>query len=186
MKKHILLFAVIIILFAALQTTLFKYIGIMGVEPNLLIVLVMVTGASRSKLEASVIGIIIGIILDSYSQFPFGVYTLLALYLALLSGIATNTVVKANYPIVLVTAFIGTFVYETFVYLFYLSQPFWSGGLGAVTGEWFHLIKSVVILEAVLNTVLAFLVYFILKRVYLLIDKSDHHDSIGGDYRWQR
>lgn len=184
--KKILLLAIVIILFAALQTTLFKYISVMGVKPSLLIVLVMVVGVSRSKTEASVIGIIIGIILDSYSQFPFGVYTLLALYLALLSGIATKTAFKSSYPIVMATAFIGTFIFESFVYFFYLSSFFWPQGIGAVLGEWFHLIRLTIIIEAVLNAILAFLVYFILKRIYSVIDRSGRRESIGGDYRWQR
>jgi rod shape-determining protein MreD len=67
MKIKIIVYAVLIFIFALLQSTVFNYIKIYDVKPNLLIVLIVSAALLAGNIEGAVVGFFSGMVHDMAS-----------------------------------------------------------------------------------------------------------------------
>ena len=90
--KKIITYAIFILALTLIQTNLIGNIAILGVKPNLFIVFIIVVGLTNGSETGAVIGFIVGLVMDSYSPAPVGVYALIGLLLGILSGISNRKI----------------------------------------------------------------------------------------------
>lgn len=120
MKRFIVVTLEILICFL-LQTTVFQWISLAGVVPNLLLILTVATGLMRGRTEGLTVGLFCGLLLDLCYGSLVGLYALFYLIIGYLNGYTHRIFVKDDITIPIVLIGVSDFVYfllhYTFVYL---------------------------------------------------------------------
>ena len=156
MKIRVIIYTVSIFIILLFQTTWLEHIRIMGVKPNLILVLVILSALINGYTEGAVVGAFSGFALDLVSGRTIGLYALLGLYAGLLAGYASRKLYKENYLVMLFFVFFTSVLYESAVYL-----------LTSIGSE-IHLLQAIALKafpEAVYNSAVALIFYFIMIRI---------------------
>lgn len=108
---------VMCILCFVLQTSLFPYLEIAGVSPNLLVVLVAAIGFMRGKKEGMFIGFVSGMLIDIFFSSVLGFYALLYTLIGYFNGYFAKEFFPEDIklPVVLIVA--SDFLVNSVVYL---------------------------------------------------------------------
>jgi len=144
---------------ALLQSTVVP--TVIGVRPE--IVLLLVVAASLSGgIEAGVVwGFIGGLSLDLFSGAPLGVFTLAMVLVGALVNVGESNLFSTSFLLPLSAVFVATFVYHLLTILL-LQTLGWSIGWGPA-------MLQVALPSAVVNTLLMPLVYFFLRWLTRLL-----------------
>ncbi len=134
---------------------------VMGVRPE--IVLLLVVAASLSGgMEAGVVwGFIGGLSLDLFSGAPLGVFTLTMVLVGALVNVGESNLFSTSLLLPLGAVFVATFVYH-FLTIVLLQTLGWSIGWGPA-------MVQVALPSAVVNTLLMPVVYFFLRWLTRLL-----------------
>lgn len=125
MKQFII--GIILIIAYVLQLTLVSELRIFGVQANLLLVVTCAIAFLFGAIDGSVVGIILGLLLDLYQGRNIGISALIFFYIAIFIGGFNKKFFKDNYLILLVLTIAATLVYEISIYVFSIlaySQSF--------------------------------------------------------------
>jgi len=108
---------VMCVLCFVLQTSLFSYLEIASVSPNLLVVLVAAIGFMKGKKEGMTIGFISGLLIDLFFSEAIGFYALLYVLIGYLNGFFTKEFLPEDIklPVILIVA--SDFLVNSAVYL---------------------------------------------------------------------
>ena len=159
-----LMFAVLIGL-ALLQSTVVPRIRLLGVHPDLMLMVVTSWSLLRGAEEGMLWALLGGIPLDLFSGAPFGVYTLPLLIVSFISGLSKRSVFRLDLLIPILAIPLTTLVYEVSA-LAMLSLLGWPA-------QWGELFIDVVFPCVLINTVGMPLVYICVRAV-------DRYTSRGG------
>lgn len=89
-KKHILIYALLIIVLAGLQEAFFNHLRILGAKPNLSLVAVCIIAVRMTRMEAMLLGFISGLYIDIVYSRYVGLYALLYMLICVLLAVATR------------------------------------------------------------------------------------------------
>lgn len=110
---------VLIILFMCiLQTTLFQYLNINNVSPNLFIITIVSLSALRGRKEGLFYGAAFGLIQDIFYGNNVGFYILIYMLIATLAGYLYKNYYAESMVIPLVAIGVGDYIYNAIVYFF--------------------------------------------------------------------
>lgn len=119
LRKFIL--GVSIVVFYLLQCTLFKYLSLASVSPNLLLILTFAAGFMRGKKEGMYAGFFSGLILDLFYGQAIGFNALLFMYIGYINGLFNKLFYDEDItlPVALIVGsdFAYNFVYYVFSFL---------------------------------------------------------------------
>ncbi|MBQ6638216.1 MAG: rod shape-determining protein MreD [Lachnospiraceae bacterium] len=104
MKKFIINFLLLVVFFV-LQTTVFNRLTIVGVMPNILIILICVTGFMQGDKTACILGFFAGLLVDLFSFRIIGFHALLYCVLGFVTGQFHNTFYPEDFklPLLVIT-----------------------------------------------------------------------------------
>lgn len=119
MRVKIAGYALMMIIFALLQSTVLDYLKIFNVKPNLLMVLIVIAAFLGNNIEGAMVGFFSGLIHDMISGRVIGFYALLGLYLGFCVGSLNKRLYKENIFAVIFFVLVSTLVYEYSVYFFH-------------------------------------------------------------------
>lgn len=145
-----------------LQTTIIADFNILGVAPNLILVIVCGISLLFGSTVGGIVGFIAGILLDFNQGRAIGLYAFLCMYMGIVLGQFNKRFFKDNYLVAVIFIGISTFVYETVVYLFGVvvySQTFSLAGF-----------ISNVMLSVLCNLIMAVIVYPILLKINIGVE----------------
>ena len=117
-KKHILIYALLIIVLAGLQEAFFNHLRILGAKPNLTLVAVCIIAVRMTRTEAMVLGFLAGLYVDIVYSRYVGLYALLYMVICVILAIATSQDFKRTvwWPVVTgVPAFFVFTMAESFI-----------------------------------------------------------------------
>ena len=117
-KKHILIYALLIIVLAGLQEAFFNHLRILGAKPNLSLVAICIIAVRMTRTEAMLLGFISGLYVDIVYSRYVGLYALLYMLVCVLLAIVTREDFKrtAWWPAVTgIPAFFVFTVSESFI-----------------------------------------------------------------------
>jgi len=159
MKKINVMAAIIIINFI-FQTSLYNYLNIFGVIPNISLIFVVIFAMMTNGIIGGAVGILTGFLYDIMLYDVFGVYTLIYFIIGAVIGSFSEYVNRENYTLYSLATLLSTLFLHISLYivLFFLKY-----NIESVTS----ILKNIV-LEIILNT---FVSIFVLKFIIYLFNK---------------
>ena len=159
MKKIFTMIFIVLINFI-FQTSLYNFIDIFGVLPNISLILLVIFSMMTNGFLGGFLGLFTGFLYDVMLQEVFGVYTLVYFVIGALIGNFSEELNRENYILYGTATFLSTIFMNLFLFviLFFLKQ-------GIDTSYYF---LGKIILEIILNTVLSL---FVLKFIVFLFSK---------------
>lgn len=150
---------------AIVQTTAMPHLTIMGVKPDLILLMVISWSLLRGAQEGVIWALVGGMGLDLLSGDPFGTSTVALVALSLLAGVGELSVFRTHLALPLIAALIATLAYD----LFFLLLLYAEGRSIA----WADSLIKVVLPSTLFNVLLAPFVY---KALYWLHRKTGREE----------
>lgn len=116
MKHYISMFLLLIICFL-LQTTLFQYLKIANVLPNMVLVITAVSGLMYGRKMGIFIGVLCGLLLDLLYGSVIGISVLIYLFIGYGNGSANKIYFKEDYLIPLTAIMVSDLAYSLLYYI---------------------------------------------------------------------
>lgn len=117
MRRFIIQLLIILICFL-LQTSLFRYLDLADIVPNLLLIPTMSFGMMRGRKEGMLVGFFSGLLLDIFYGAVIGPYALLYMYLGYINGFFHRVYYMEDILLPMLMAGANDLVYNIAVYLF--------------------------------------------------------------------
>ena len=154
----------LIFVFYILQVTLFNYIRIGGIAPNLLIILPIFFGLLKGKKEGIFVGICSGFIYDMFVSGILGFSMLIYTVIGYICGMFFNQYEESNYIIPLLLTTVGTFSYGflSFVVQFLLHNR--------IIADFF--IMRIIMPEVIYTVIVALIIYKPIRLLNGILDKK--------------
>jgi rod shape-determining protein MreD len=144
-----------------LQTTAMPHLTILGVKPDLVLLVVISWSLLRGSKEGVIWALVGGIGLDLLSGAPFGTSAVALLVLSLLTGMGELSVFRTHIALPLITTFLASLAYNLFFLLLLHTR--------GCSIAWADSLIKVVLPSTLLNVLLAPLIY---KALYWLHRKT--------------
>lgn len=140
------------------ESTLLQYFAILGVMPNTSLILIICFAVLGGKKIGGSLGIILGLLEDAFFYNVIGVHALIYFIIGYSIGIVEKKVFKENLFLPLLFTFISTIGFHViyFVFMYFLS----------IDVSFIKLMKEVVIVEALYNSVLSVFFYKQILKLY--------------------
>lgn len=158
-----------LLLIAVLQTTLFEYIEVLGVKPNLFLVYVLILSFFCSKKESLILGAVFGLTFDVLIGKFLGMNALMCSVSGFFTAHFCEKVLgNKNVLIVFLFTVVISVFYELINHLFSFLI------IGDV--DLIYAFKSVIFIECVYNGLMVFLLYPIIKKLtkFMYADKGEN------------
>ena len=165
-----IIFLVIFILIYFFQVGVFSHLPIMGVMPNLFVILILYIGLFANSINAIIFGIIIGLFLDLLYGNTVGISAVMFCVVGYLGSYFDKNFSKENKATILLMAIGATFVYE---FGFYSLN-------GLVVGydfEWLKFMK-IIIFEIIYNSLITILLYPLIQGTGYKVDRIFKKNNI--------
>ena len=143
---------------ALAQTTLTPRLAILGVQPNLMLLVILSWSLLRGAKAGMVWAIGGGVLLDMLSAAPFGTSTLSLLLVTFLSSLGEVTIFRSSLSPSLVASFFGSLLHDL-VFLTILQLMGW-------VVDWPTSLWRLILPAAGLNTALMPVVYVLLRWLH--------------------
>lgn len=161
MKHYISMFLMLIIGFL-LQTTLFQYLKIAGVLPNLVLVVTAVSGLMYGRKMGIFIGVVCGLLLDLMYGSVIGISILIYMLIGYGNGSANKIYFKDDYLIPLLSLVLSDFVYSI---AYYVCNFLLRGRLHFIS-----YFQDIMMPEMIYTVLVGSIIYLIIKKLDGWID----------------
>jgi rod shape-determining protein MreD len=166
-KRFIVVILEIIICFI-LQTTVFQWVALAHVTPNLLLILTVATGLMRGRTEGLTVGFACGLLIDFCYGDVLGLYALIYMLIGYLNGYSHRIFVKDDLTIPILLVGVSQFVY---FFLFYVFEFLLKGKLNIL----FYLVR-IGLPEIVYTVVVSIVLYKLLNIINMQIDRKEEEE----------
>ncbi len=157
MRSKIILYIVLIFTFVTTQVTFLNHINIFGVTPNLVIILIVSISLLEGRIHGSTVGFFTGLCLDAVIGVALGFQALLGMLLGLALGNINKRFFKENILVMTICTFISTILYE--------SAITFASILYGLEMDFLLTIKTIILPEALINSVLGLILFFIIVQI---------------------
>lgn len=163
MKRCITIGIIIIVCFL-LQSTIFHYIELAGVVPNLLLIVTMSFGLMRGRREGMLVGFFSGLLIDIFFGSVLGPYALIYMTMGYVNGFFHRIyyVEDVLLPMLMIT--LNDFIFNVIIYLIYFLL---RNRLNF--GEY---LLTVILPEMIYTIIVTLFFYKFLVRINLRLKKS--------------
>lgn len=118
MKRFIVYIIEIFICFL-LQSSMFHYVQLANIMPNLLLILVVSTAYMRGRITGLMMGFFSGLLVDlMFGTYVIGVYALLYLVIGYFAGYTNKVYSNDDYTLPIIIIAISDMIYGFFYYIF--------------------------------------------------------------------
>lgn len=117
MKRFIILILEILVLFI-IQSTMFHYIALINIMPNLLLIIVVSMAYIKGRNYGMLTGFIVGLLLDLTFGNLIGLYALIYVTIGFLAGYSNAIYSEDDYVLPVVLIAIGDLLYNLIYYVF--------------------------------------------------------------------
>lgn len=118
MKRCITIGFIIIICFI-LQSTLFHYLALAGVVPNLLLIVTMSFGLMRGRREGMLVGFFSGLLIDIFFGSVLGPYAFIYMTMGYINGFFHRIYYMEDVLLPMIMITLNDFIYNVVIYLIY-------------------------------------------------------------------
>ena len=153
-----------------LQSNFFNWFNIAGIKPNLFIILMIFIGAFSNKYYGMGTGIVIGFLIDLFIGKTIGINAIVIGLAGFLGSILTKNFSKDNKMTMILLVLLSTFACELISYIFQII-------LFGLNIELWGFIK-IIIIEMLYNTILLIILYPLLQKLGVSLEKSFTENKI--------
>jgi len=166
MRKRILILTLLIYSACLIQSTVLDYIELMGIKPNLLLVVAISIALARKDMESAFMGLACGLGMDILVGRTLGWYAMCLFLVCFSIGLVNPKLYKENPLIPIFFVFISSIAVET---LYYMINFFLQGYQDIA-----FMISRIIIPESIYNAAIVFIVYPVVLIIYKKVDKYDY------------
>lgn len=145
-----------------LQSTLFGYIDIYGIKPNLIVITTISYALVRGREEGAAYGLFSGLLIDIMTGKVIGLFALLGMFLGLVVGSLNKNLYSENYLIPIILTAGGTFCYNLLYYIFWYFYVVQDQAI------WYLIAR--ILPMTLYNTLFSIFIYFIILYANKKID----------------
>lgn len=165
MRSKIILYIILIFTFVTAQVTFLNSVSIFGVTPSLVIILIVSISLLEGRTHGAIIGFFTGLCLDAVIGIALGYHALIGMLLGLTLGNINKRFFKENFFVMAVCTFISTILFESaIIFTSYLYNR---------EIDLLLTLKTIVLPEALINSVLGLLVFFVIVLINRKVISSD-------------
>lgn len=158
-----LITCLILIVNLILQSTLFQYIGIMGIKPNTAIIIVASIAFMRGEIDGGITGLIAGFLQDSFFGMFLGLNMFIYMIIGYLCGKFLSGFYKESIIIPTLIALVADFCYG---FLFYTISVLMRGYT-----NFLYFLSMIILPEMVYTAVVSIILYQLLFRINMWYDE---------------
>lgn len=151
-----------------LQSTVFEYIQIAGIKPNIAILIVITYAMLRGDIEGAILGFFSGLLQDIFSGRVIGIHALLGTLTGYFCGKPFKDFYKENYMLPLLLTLLGSLFYE---FIFYFTSFLFLGKT-----EMFYYLRKIMIPTTIYTTALSLPAY---RLLYVINNKLEEKESVS-------
>ncbi|MBE5941390.1 MAG: rod shape-determining protein MreD [Lachnospiraceae bacterium] len=118
MKRSITIGFIIIICFI-LQSTLFQYLALAGIVPNLLLIVTMSFGLMRGRREGMLVGFFSGLLIDVFFGQVLGPYAFIYMTMGYINGFFHRIYYVEDVLLPMITIAVNDFIFNVIVYIIF-------------------------------------------------------------------
>ena len=172
MKKTLIYISLILvfILIYLLQSLFFVNFTIAGVQPNIIVILVLFIGLFMGRSRGIIYGVIYGILMDLWIGKNIGITSICLAIVGVIGGAFDKNFSKDSRIVILLIGAFCTLIYEVLLYIFQII--FFN-----VSVEIFPFLKILVI-EIIYNILIITIIYPIMKNVGYEVESEIKGDKI--------
>jgi rod shape-determining protein MreD len=152
---------------ALIQSTALPHVIILGVKPELMLMVVASWSLLRGTGEGMVWAVIGGMGLDLLSGAPLGTMTVALLVVSFLSGLGESSVFRTHVLLPLVTALVTSLVYDLIILVIL--------GLSGQPVFWLDNLTRIVLPSTLVNTLLMPLIFWPLRWLHRKTGREEMH-----------
>ena len=153
-----------------LQSNFFSWFNIVGVKPNLFVILVLMTGLFIGKRAGIIFGILFGISLDFFISKSIGISSVMLGIIGFIGGYLDKSFSKDSRITMITMIAITTFLYEIGVITF---NYFINGAQLPVL----YVIKTLII-ELIYNSIITIIIYPLIMKLGYRIEENFKENRI--------
>lgn len=157
MLRKLILFFIFVISFA-LQSTVFQYISIMGIKPNLMLILIISISLLKDKKVGGYVGLSAGLLQDILFGNVIGINGLIYFLIGYTVGLFNGSMFKGNPLVPFLVTFISTIFSNIMYFIFYY---FSSADITFV-----RMLTNIALIEAIYNSILSVFIFILIRRLY--------------------
>ena len=172
MKKTLIYISLILvfILMYLVQSLFFVNFTIAGVQPNIIVILVLFIGLFMGRSRGIIYGVIYGILMDLWIGKNIGITSICLAIVGVIGGAFDKNFSKDSRIVILLIGAFCTLIYEVLLYIFQII--FFN-----VSVEIFPFLKILVI-EIIYNILIITIIYPIMKNVGYEVESEIKGDKI--------
>lgn len=150
--------AIIVLVNFLIESTILHHLSIFGVIPNTSLIIIVCLALLAGKKTGSVLGLVLGLLEDILFYDVIGVHALIYFIIGYLIGLTDKKVFKENLFLPFFFTSISTFAFHIiyYVFMYFLS----------INVDFISLMKNVVIIETILNSLLSIIFYKQFLKLY--------------------
>ncbi|HEY8362705.1 MAG TPA: rod shape-determining protein MreD [Tissierellaceae bacterium] len=154
------IFILAILISFVLQTAVFPYIRIFGVEPNIALLVVISIAIFKGRFYGAFLGLIVGLIQDVLFSPVIGVNAFILFFAGYFVGLIENKLIKENIFIPIILSILGTIYYNFlyYVFMFFLSKNI----------SFLSFTNDILLVEIIYNGVLSIPTYKIFSKIFFV------------------
>ncbi len=118
MKRSITIGFIIIICFI-LQSTLFQYLALAGIVPNLLLIVTMSFGLMRGRREGMLVGFFSGLLIDVFFGQVLGPYAFIYMTMGYINGFFHRIYYVEDVLLPMITIAVNDFIFNVIIYIIF-------------------------------------------------------------------
>lgn len=165
MKYRIMSAIILVWTSAFFQSTILDIIKILGVKPNILIVLTIIVSLLRSPVESGIMALFFGLSMDILMGKTLGWYGLLFFLISIPISLINEKIYREKLLVLFSFAFISTIAIETlFVFIHFIFKDL---------NHLPYLFGTIIVPEAFYNGLFILPLFKPIKKVYTLLDRID-------------
>lgn len=166
MKKTVINISLIILAIVAyyLHSNFFSWFTIVGIMPNIFVILILFIGLFASRTMGTAYGVAVGVFLDLLIGNKVGIYAVSLGTIGLLAGIFDKNFSKNSRMTIMVMVLASTIIFEILKYI--LSYIFVGTNI-----EIFNFIK-ILFVEVIYNLILTIIIYPLIQKFGYYIENE--------------
>lgn len=168
MKRAVIYFIEIIVCYV-LQSSLYQFISLANVMPNLLLILVVSIAYMRGKTEGMITGFFSGLLVDIQFGSLIGLYALLMMIIGYVAGFTNIIYSRDDYTLPMFFIAIADFVYQ---FLYYIVEFLIRGRL-----DFPYYLRAIILPEMIYTVAAAVIEYKLLHMINNHLDRKENEEE---------